>query len=33
MGVWGYAPPGKILNFTHCEIVSKAILQELDDML
>ena len=31
-GVWGM-PPRKILNLTHSEIVSRAILQELDDML
>ena len=29
----GGMPPRKFLNFTHSEIVSRANLQELDDML
>ena len=33
LGGSGGMPPRKILDFTHSEIVSRAILQELDDML
>ena len=33
-GVWGHAPSKNFFfNFTHSEIVSRAILQELDDMV
>ena len=33
LGGQGACPLGKFCNFRHSEIVSRAILQELDDML